>query len=351
MSYGLCDFRQLERQMREHTFSTNIAFIPWNWRRTATQMAALIRESQGRYSISVHGCDHTRGEFATTAAPVLHGNLSIAKERMDRHKEKTGIPHDLVMVFPQGAFSRESLEVLQQHQFVAAVNTDVLPANSKDVITFGDMWGMAILKYGSFPLFTRRYPRHGLENFAFDLLLGKPCLIVEHHDFFKEDSRDVVAFVSALNSLKSTLRWRSLGDVLRRAYQWRKSASGAIQIRMFANELLLTNPDAHGQRYEIEKPDHGSVGVKEVLANGDHLEWQTQNNVLTFTCKLDPGDEILIQVHYHTWAGSIQTDRSLNRRLKVALRRYTSEFRDNVLARNEILMMLAQRMRKVVTKR
>ena len=43
------------------------------------------------------------------------------------------------------------------------------------------------MTYGAFPIFTRRYAFHGVENFAFDLLLGKPCLIVAHHDSFKDD--------------------------------------------------------------------------------------------------------------------------------------------------------------------
>ena len=42
------------------------------------------------------------------------------------------------------------------------------------------------MRYGDFSIFTRRYAHHGLENFAFDLLLGKACLIVCHHDFFKD---------------------------------------------------------------------------------------------------------------------------------------------------------------------
>ena len=31
-----------------------------------------------------------------------------------------------------------------------------------------------------------RYGFHGLENFPFDLLRGKSCLIVTHHDFFND---------------------------------------------------------------------------------------------------------------------------------------------------------------------
>ena len=39
------------------------------------------------------------------------------------------------------------------------------------------------MRYSSFPIFTRRYPWEGIENFAFDILLGKPALIVIHHDY------------------------------------------------------------------------------------------------------------------------------------------------------------------------
>lgn len=348
MRYGCCDFRQLEGQMREQTFSTNIAFIPWNWRRTANKMARLIRGSQGRYSISVHGCDHTRGEFATRSLPVLHRKTLLAKRRMERHREKTGIRHDLIMVFPQGAFSPESLGVLQQHQFLAAVNTEVFPKNSEETFTIKEAWRLAILKYGSFPLFSRRYPAHGLENFAFDLLLGKPCLIVEHHRFCKEGGREVVRFIKALNSLNCRLRWRSLGDVIRRSYQWRMSAPDVIEIRMFANELLLTNESDHEQSYRVEKADCDSVGVKEVRANGTRVQWETHNSVIIFTCKLGPGADMLFQVEYHLAAASVKTEESLNEKAKIALRRYASEFRDNVLSQHDLLLFIAQRAKKLL---
>ena len=206
--YGFCDFRLLDSQMKDHSFTTNIALIPWNTRRTSAEMASLIRSSGGRLSVSVHGCNHTAGEFETDDVGELTAKVELANRRMEQHRETSGISHDAIMIFPGGIFSPESLRVLQQHGFVAAVNTSPRPLQPKKALMTRDFWALARTGYSSFPIFTRRYPADGIANFAFDILLGKPCLIVEHHNFFNAEHRDVVEFTNALNSLNTTLRWR-----------------------------------------------------------------------------------------------------------------------------------------------
>jgi hypothetical protein len=61
------------------------------------------------------------------------------------------------------------------------VSTDA----GQPALTIADLWAPAVMRYSSFPIFTRRYPWEGIENFAFDILLGKPALIVIHHDYCK----------------------------------------------------------------------------------------------------------------------------------------------------------------------
>ena len=100
------------------------------------------------------------------------------------------------------------------------------------------------MKYGSFPIFTRRYLTHGVENFAFDGLLGKPCLVVAHHDVFRDHGRKLTEFMTSLNTLHWNLRWRSLGDVIRRSFRTHKLANGANLVRMFANNLTMENSSA-----------------------------------------------------------------------------------------------------------
>jgi len=339
--YGFCNFSELEAQMREHKFSISVGFIPWNWRRTSPEMARLILKSEGRLSISVHGCDHTGAEFGSTRLSTLNSKTALARLRMDSHEASTGIPYDPVMIFPQGVFSRECLGVLQQHRFLAAVNTEVLPINPEEnTVTIGDMWSLAITRYGSLPLFVRRYPSHGIENFAFDLLLGKPCLIVQHHSFFKENSQQALKFVGALNSLNGWLSWRGLGDVLKRSYHSRTRPDGVIDVAMFANKLLLTNESSQNRLYEIRKADQGAVPVQTVLANGAPVEWKRDNGSIVFMCEAQPSAQVTIHVQYRQAAA---TDASDSFNVKIAGRRYLSEFRDNFLSRHESLLQLAQK--------
>jgi len=347
--YGFCDFRRIDRQMRELGFSTNISLIPWNWRRTSEKAAALIRNSESRFSISIHGCNHTGNEFATSAIPTLNRKVMLANQRMEKHRQRSHLSHDPIMVFPQGAFSRESLAVLQQHQFLAAVNTEVRPMDGRnEIITIEDVWKVAILKYGGFPLFARRYPSHRLENFAFDVILGKPCLVVEHHEFFKDDGRGAVKFINTLNSLNCRLRWRSLGEVLRRVYQWRAGTDGAIQIRMFANELVLHNPEEQERSYCIEKASEDSAGIEYVSIDARHIQWQTKRGFIAFSCKVPPKTEIRIRVRYQSAPESnIETD-SLTDLVRTAMRRYLSEFRDNFLSQHEGLMLIPQTAKHLV---
>src|SRR5208282_5599268 len=52
--YGCCDFKRMQQLMQEYGFTTNIAFIPWNWRRTSPAAADLIGNGSGAFSVSVH---------------------------------------------------------------------------------------------------------------------------------------------------------------------------------------------------------------------------------------------------------------------------------------------------------
>jgi hypothetical protein len=312
--YGFFDFSRIDQQMRQHSFTTNIAFIPWNRRRTSQRTIDLVRSSAGRLSLSVHGCDHTAGEFAVRHVPLLNMKAALARARMEELTARTGIPHELVMVFPQGRFSRESMEVLQSHRFVAVVNTEITPDDGlSECPTVRDCWDVALLRYGNLALFTRRYPWHGLENFAFDLLLGKPCLMVEHHEFFKDDGRNIVNFIDTLNALNCQLQWRSLSDVLERSYKWKRADDGMIRVRMFANKLVLENESPHDRSYRVEKADHGRV--------------------VTFDVRVGAGDRTMLDRTCRTSNGATTVRQSAKVRAKVALRRYLSEIRDNYVSR------------------
>lgn len=349
--YGSCDFGQLRDLMRQHGFTTNIAFIPWNWRRTSRSASDFFSSESEHFSVSIHGCDHIGAEFGATSLEVLDNKAKLAQSRMRNHEGRTGIHHDAVMVFPQGVFSSVCPEVLKRNGFLAAVNTETVPVDSHGTKTrIRDVWDTAIMSYSAFPIFTRRYPFHGLENFAFDLLLGKPCLIVAHHDYFKDDGSGLIELIEKLGSLNCRLRWRPLGEAIRRACRHRVTSAGVVEVEMYGNELLIDNPSDQEIDLRVHKRESRAGIVAEILSDGDPIAWTTETDHLVFGEKIWPYSEKRFQVVYRERAGAGTVNRSLRFELSVAVRRILSEVRDEYLSRSSFLSMTATTLKSGLSK-
>lgn len=347
--YGFCDFVKLLQLMSRHKFTTNIAFIPWNWRRTSAASGEFFRNASRFFSVSIHGCDHTGGEFGTTSIETLRARAQMANRRMQNHEARTGIQHDPVMVFPQGVFSSACPEVLKHNGFISAVNTELVPADSQNARTrISDVWDLAIMGYGEFPIFTRRYPFHGLENFAFDLLLGKPCLIVAHHDFFKDGGAQLIELIEKIQSLNCCLRWRSLGEVIRRACRQRTESPGKVEVRMYGSELLVGNPLDQAIEVKIRKRKSNGDLVTEILCGGLPIDWMIEDNNLVFVQGIPANSEKTFHVSYQKPVQDGLMRRSLRFELSVGLRRILSEFRDNYLSRSPFLTTHSQKLKRVL---
>jgi len=195
-NYGFLNYRKLLGLMDKHNFFTTIAFIPWNYNRTDKKIADLFRERPDRFSLCVHGCDHTRGEFAKIDFNYLDNKVKLATTRMIEHEKRTGIPFGKIMVFPQGIFSNEALEALKRNNYLAAVNTEAMPVNGHIS--------------SDFPLFLRNKPEEILIDCVSD-----PTFIVLHHDYFKNGYKRLTDFVDELNARLKNVKWDSVGNIVR----------------------------------------------------------------------------------------------------------------------------------------
>lgn len=193
-NYGFLNYRKLLSLMDRHNFHTAIAFIPWNYNRTDEKIAALFRERPDRFSLCVHGCDHTKGEFGSNNINYLDYIVKLATLRMMEHEKRTGVNFDRIMVFPQGIFSNEALEVLKINNYLAAVNTEAKPVNG----TISS----------NFPFYLRYTP----ENLAGRVC--NPTFIVLHHDYFKKGYEKLADFVDELNSRSKDIKWDSVGKII-----------------------------------------------------------------------------------------------------------------------------------------
>jgi hypothetical protein len=332
-THGFVNFQELLSLMKRHKFSSNIAFIPWNWRRSAPEVARLFRENPENYSVSVHGCDHIRAEFGSSDQQRLYWKAQQALERMNRHESITGIRYDPVMVFPQGVFSEAAMSALKHTELIAAVNNDIISAGPRRrAIIFSELWDIAVMGYSSFPLFTRRYPWEGIENFAFDALLGKPAIIVIHHDYCSDHCSRLVNFIERLNALKIAPTWRSLREVVRRSCRQRELSSGEVETEMYAAVLRVENRFEQPKRFLIRRRECEPSAIREICDGSGPIAWNSANGHINFETELSPGESKMVGIRFHKLAGNGYNGDNLPYRFKTMLRRYLCEVRDNYIA-------------------
>jgi hypothetical protein len=330
--YGFVRFRELLALMRQQRFSTSIAFIPWNWRRNDREVVQLFKDNPDRYSLCIHGCDHTAGEFGIPDTQRLRAVASEASRRMSLHQRRTGLAHDHVMVFPQGVFSEKAIAELKRAGFHAVVNTEVHgnPAGERK-LRISDVWDIAVMSYGDFPIYTRRYPAQGVENLAFDLLLGKPCLVVIHHDFCSNGYKQLVQFIDQLNALHVSLAWRPLGGVLRRSYRQKEGPANSVEIEMYGNELLIENRSGRTQSYFVRRREHEPGSIKDLHAGSRRVAWNSAGDYIEFKLELGPEESTLLTLRFKATEDVARRRQTLAHSAKTLMRRYLSEARDNYL--------------------
>ena len=335
--YGCVNFKELLALMERYHFATNIAFIPWNWRRSNPDVARLFRQRPEHYSLSIHGSDHVAAEFGSRNRGRLYWKTKRAVDRMSDHETSTGISHEKVMVFPQGIFSEAAMDVLKRSNFTAAVNTDVLSVDPRSpAIRISDVWDVALMRYGSFPIFTRRSPEQKIANFAFDILLGKPCIIGSHHDFCRDRYKHLLDLVNGLNALARPLSWRSLGEVVRRSFRQRESSLGVLEIEMYATELRLENYSRQRQRYLIRRREPEPLDIKDVRADFRELTWSFSDGWVRFELELEGGQQATIRIQFRDMIAGSDGKENFSYRVKTRLRRYLSEVRDNYIVKTKL---------------
>lgn len=336
-TYGFVDFHHLLTLMKRHRFSTNVAFIPWNWRRSTRDTVRLFRENPEEFSLSVHGCDHTRAEFGSTERGRLSWKTNQAIERMARHESKTGIHHDRVMVFPQGVFSNTAMSVLKRSEFIGAVNNDSISDDSNPRrIKVSELWDVAVMGYDDFPIFTRRYPWEGVENFAFDILLGKPCIISIHHDYCSDQGERLVTFVKQLNALNCRMTWRGLGEVVRRSLRQRYIRPGVTEVEMYGTEARVENSSDQTRKFLIRRRESSPSTIHEIHAGAEAVDWNASDGDVHFELEIGSRENVVLQVLFQNSDRDYAWSENTWYRVKTGLRRYLSEARDNYVIKHRL---------------
>ena len=347
-NYGFLDFKSLLRLANQHNFHATIAFIPHNFRRNSSEIIRMFRDNAARLSICFHGNDHTSGELASTDKALLNTMLHVAEHRMHLHHQRTGLPCDQVMVFPQGRFSVEAMEVLKAHNFYAAVNTVSHPVQQPIRLTIGELAQPAVLRYGGFPLFIRRPIRHTHSfDVAFNVFFGKPILIVEHHDVFQRQE-SLAEIAGMVNSVAATVHWSNLSAVAGNSILRRTAPDGKHHVRAYSGTVEISNPSNSIKTLSIEWGAWDAVAVEQVLTNGTSCRgFEAGDAGVRLSAELAPGRSQTFHLD-HQNEGAAVTSLGLRWNARAFLRRRLSEARDNYLSKNQHLLRAAKSLQRLV---
>lgn len=347
-TYGFMEYARLQEAMAKQKFCTCIAFIPWNYRRSHKGIANLFLATGSPFSLCVHGCDHTRAEFAATSFERLRDTSRLALERMRIHEALSGIPFDDVMVFPQGLFSSEAMEALDACGYLAAVNTDPCPVDAAQALTLRDWLDVAVTRFGGCPLFVRHYPRDVAE-FALDLFLGKPALIVEHHGYFRNGNEELEAFVKRLNAVDELLEWRNLAGICSRACLERVTPQGDVEVRFYTNRFQVTNHDTRPKTYVLFRQWARGGNLPGVTVN--RQPWTPVRNgaSITISLSLDPAQtaDVRIVAERATDTTTVSWKPTPTHNARVLVRRILSEVRDDYVDTSGFLSGMLSGVRKL----
>lgn len=344
--YGFLDYSRLLDLMEQRRFCSSIAFIPWNYRRSDRRQARLFAGGGNRYSICVHGCDHTRGEFGSSDEALLRAKARQALERMARHRDLSGVDFDPVMVFPQGVFSSAAMRALKDCGYLAAVNTMAHPVDENGELTLRDLVDVASTRFSNFPLFTRRYPRQ-FSELAFDLFLGKPPLLVEHHGFFKNGYEALAETVDRLHQLEGNLRWANLATICSRACRQRIAPDGKVRVQFYTDRFVLQNGTGRRQDYILSRRSLPDERPEACAVDNCPADFLREADCVCLETSLEPGASAEVRRSFAPPAApAVRPARDPLYEAKVFIRRSLSEFRDNCLDLNPLLRRAARNRQK-----
>ena len=344
--YGFVKYKPLLKLMRRKRFTTSIAFIPWNFRRSRKETVNLFKQNPDCISMSIHGCDHNEWEFAVTDEELLAHKVRTAMDRMRIHERSYGVGFDPVMVFPQGAFSKEALRVLDTFPILGAVNNHVYASeqNGKAVPLHNLLDPIASHQSG-LPLFGRHYP-HEIAELALCLFLGRPAFSIEHHEYFRRGFDELEEFVDRIYKLEEKLEWTSLEEAIRKSI-WQRQAEGFWEVRMLADESEVTNEGPGKREYRVVNERATDLQVKAVYRNGKMLDWKETEKGVTVSIVLEEGETARLTVERRVGQGGAKSGtsspsyrQSQIESAKIAARRYLCDFRDNHLSKSDCLLKI-----------
>lgn len=343
--YGLVDFKKLLTLAEDLMFHITVAFIPWNHWRTRTGSVRLFLDHPKVFGICAHGCDHTRNEFRTADYDKMVRKSILAADRLDRHQQRTGMVWDPLMVCPREDYTVEALQAFADSgRFLGLVNSGCIPRDMEAKRVRGvDLLQPAQDALFGFPIF-KRYYWTDISVFAMAAFLGKPMILVEHHDFFKDQHRTLKLFLEQVSAICPKMRWSGPKDLGRRTCRLRRKNAKTLEAHFFTDEFLLENPDPAPRKVHfLRRVPEAQIDSVEI--NGMPASFTRSGEYVCFEAELAANGSAMVGVRRRRPpAAGVRPVENWACDVRVAARRLLSELRDDWLSRSPATLRLANRL-------
>jgi hypothetical protein len=328
--YGGLSYRRELDRMDKAGYHTTIAFVPWNFDRSETEVAALVRAHPQRFSLSIHGNNHDHEEFADhRSLEASDRNILQGLARMNRLGEATGLPYDRVMIFPQRIARDEVLGLLRQHRFSCTVNLQNRRHAPTQPQPPANPWSGFVSSDQGIPSLKRELPAAPLPYLAVLAFLGTPVLLHTHHEYFLDSDFSSVA--RDLNRMSPQLRWTGLGDVCDHLYLRKLSDDDAYDVLLFGTRTQVSNPSPSDRLFRFKKPDAARIGFKAIEVDGKAITFDNTDGGVNFQIVIPGSSTATVVARY---ADELPPDAATDLGgfdLRVSVLRRLSDFRDNAL--------------------
>jgi hypothetical protein len=332
--YGCLDFPSLLASARRIGLHVTLAFIPWNAPRTRPAAAAPFREQPDVFSLCLHGCDHTAGEYENADEAQLHTLNREALRRMAAHAEHTGLPTQPLMVCPQERFSSAALAAVGSEPGIEAmINSRFLPRDHQPgTLTAADLLQPAFVGYHGCTLLKRFYPEERWK-IALGQFLGQPSLLVEHHEYFRRGTEPLEKEVARLRAATPDLTSPPITTVIRQTHWRRDAGPGHLEIRAFTRRLDFTLAGPGPTHVTVHRHLDPAFALQGFRLDGRDVAFERTGSEITLNLPALPAGAHCLELVPAPQAPARPYDPSRSQRISIAMRRALSELRDHARAR------------------
>ncbi len=337
--YGHLSYKLLLQEMERHNFHTTIAFIPWNFDRSEADVTELFRSNPKRFSISIHGNDHSHQEFSgdeSASISVQSSKIRQSIARMEQFQKLTGIPYDRFEIFPHRIAAEPTFAELDRYGFLGTANSLDVPAGvpfPEDPIFLLRSYTK---NYGDFLSMFRYSAEEPIPklDIAIQAFLGNPLLFYGHQQFFESGINAFNGIADFVNELQPGTQWTGLGEIARNLYLVRKRDDGAFDVQMMSNEAVLrSEPGLAKTEFYIEGSAPAQPAKMSVDVDGEPRTIAREGKSFVLKAALDPSMSMRVQVQVAN--DLVIANEDVGRHgLRVLALRKLSDFRDLKLSRS-----------------